>query len=174
MHPNLRSTAPVWVPVGIQRLRASPPHPHPHPQPCPAGMGPVDPRRPPGTLPYGGCARGVPAPAPNAACPTRSWQVEHKVRRQPGLIKYETLVDMNAPNTYCVLTTWSSKAHLNDWLKDPWSVGGAGGDGTGAARGKEARAGQAGRRARGAAEQCVGTQGSRCCPFLSPFFSILP
>ena len=24
---NLRSTAPVWVPVGIQRSRASPPHP---------------------------------------------------------------------------------------------------------------------------------------------------
>ena len=28
--PYLRSTATVWVPVGIQRSRASPPHPHPH------------------------------------------------------------------------------------------------------------------------------------------------
>ena len=39
-------------------------------------------------------------------------QVEGRVRRQPGLLSYKTLVDIENPNNYCVLTKWKSEVRL--------------------------------------------------------------
>jgi len=63
---------------------------------------------------------------------------------QPGLLSYKTLVDVENPNNYCVLTKWKSEVrvtslslslwnsnintffsrpiqdHLNKWLSDDW------------------------------------------------------
>lgn len=49
-------------------------------------------------------------------------QVESRVKRQPGLLSYKTLVDSSNPNKYCVLTKWKSEEHLDTWLKDEWYV----------------------------------------------------
>ena len=54
------------------------------------------------------------------------WQgasrLEQRVKRQPGLLEYQTVVDRDDPNKYVVITRWSSKKHLRKWFDDPWYV----------------------------------------------------
>ena len=47
-------------------------------------------------------------------------QVQDRVKQQPGLVTYETLVDTADPDKHVVMTVWESKAHLETWLEDPW------------------------------------------------------
>jgi heme-degrading monooxygenase HmoA len=43
--------------------------------------------------------------------------VEDVIRGTKGLERIETLVDRNDPNRHIVVTEWSSRKHLNDWLE---------------------------------------------------------
>ena len=55
------------------------------------------------TSPHSNCVQ--PAPVSRNSLT----QVEKRVRRQPGLLSYKTLVDCDKPNNYCVLTKWKSE-----------------------------------------------------------------
>lgn len=43
--------------------------------------------------------------------------VEEKVKKWPGLRSIETLVDIENPNRYVVVTEWENRSALNSWLK---------------------------------------------------------
>lgn len=45
--------------------------------------------------------------------------VEKQIRKQPGLLGIETLVDANEANKYVVITEWESRECMNKWLKSP-------------------------------------------------------
>ena len=76
-------------------------------------------------------ARGLPLPRETDVAPSRvpisttaplpiDHQVQDRVKQQPGLVTYETLVDTADPDKHVVMTVWESKAHLETWLEDPW------------------------------------------------------
>ena len=44
-------------------------------------------------------------------------KVEDRIRGTKGLERIETLVDKNDPNRHVVVTEWTSRKHLNDWLE---------------------------------------------------------
>jgi heme-degrading monooxygenase HmoA len=44
-------------------------------------------------------------------------KVEKDIRGTKGLERIETLVDRNNPDRHMVVTEWSSRHHLNMWLK---------------------------------------------------------
>ena len=64
------------------------------------------------------CVRRVPI-STTAPLPI-DHQVQDRVKQQPGLVTYETLVDTADPDKHVVMTVWESKAHLETWLEDPW------------------------------------------------------
>ena len=45
-------------------------------------------------------------------------RVQTRVRKQPGLISFQALVDADEPCKFLVLTRWSSQHHLDAWLAD--------------------------------------------------------
>jgi heme-degrading monooxygenase HmoA len=48
--------------------------------------------------------------------------VENRVRKQPGLLEYETLVDSSDATRFVVLTHWNSKEELDKWIENEWYV----------------------------------------------------
>ena len=78
--PHLEYTAPAWVPVGVRRLRASPPHPHPQNGACHYSL-----HLPTGEL--GLCPPSGAGPArPDGWAPIRSASAEkEKAKRGPFL-----------------------------------------------------------------------------------------
>jgi len=44
-------------------------------------------------------------------------KVEQEIRGTRGLQRIETLVDRNDPNRHIVVTEWTSRTHLNNWLE---------------------------------------------------------
>ena len=63
-----------------------------------------------------------PPPHPRYCPPAPAHQVQDRVKQQPGLVTYETLVDTADPDKHVVSTVWESKAHLEAWLADPWYI----------------------------------------------------
>lgn len=45
-------------------------------------------------------------------------RVQTRVRKQPGLISFQALVDAEDPNKFLVLTRWSSQKDLDVWLEE--------------------------------------------------------
>ena len=45
-------------------------------------------------------------------------RVQTRVRKQPGLISFQALVDGDDPNKFLVLTRWASQQHLDNWLEE--------------------------------------------------------
>ena len=45
-------------------------------------------------------------------------RVQTRVRKQPGLISFQALVDADEPCKFLVLTRWSSQHHLDAWLEE--------------------------------------------------------
>ena len=45
-------------------------------------------------------------------------RVQTRVRKQPGLISFQALVDADEPCKFLVLTRWSSQHHLDAWLAE--------------------------------------------------------
>ena len=46
-------------------------------------------------------------------------RVQATVTKQPGLLSIEQLQDTEDHHKFVVLSTWSSKKHLDDWIKNP-------------------------------------------------------